>query len=162
MFFSHKYFIIIVILFLHDCGGGGSSESKVPPSNSSTASISANLTKVFLGNSAVITWSSSNASSCAASGNWSGDKSTSGSETFAMTNEGEQVFTITCGDISSNVAVTVSAQDFEGSCVNPHNAGIPRSYIGEYEIPLPQNSFGDEHRNGMGLKDHGGQWIYKA
>ena len=162
MFFSNKYFIIIVILFLNACGGGGSSESKVPPSNSSTASISANLTKVFLGNSAVITWSSSNASSCAASGNWSGDKSTSGSETFAMTNEGEQVFTITCGDISSNVAVTVSAQDFEGSCVNPHNAGIPRSYIGEYEIPLPQNSFGDEHLKGMGFKDYGVQWIYQA
>ena len=166
MFVSIKYYIIITFtLFLNACGGGGESssrESKIPLSNPATTLISASLTKVYLGNATIITWSSTNAPSCKASGSWSGDKSTSGSETFAMTNQGEQLFAITCGDISSNVTVTVSEEDFEGSCVNPHNANIPKSYLGEYEIPLPQNSFGDEHLKGMGFKDYGVQWIYQA
>ena len=141
------------------CGGSGDGGSD---SNSTTASISANPTKVFLGDSTVVSWSSANASSCTASGNWSGDKSISGSETVAMTYQGDQVFTITCGDASSNVTVTVSSEDFEGSCVNPHNANIPRSYIGEYELPIPQNSFGDNHLKVIGFKDYSARQPYHA
>ena len=148
------------------CGGsgnGGSNSNTVaPPSNSATASISVNPTKVFLGDSTVVSWSSANASSCIASGNWSGDKSTSGSETVTVTYQGDHVFTITCGDASSNVTVTVSSEDFEGSCVNPHNADIPRSYIGEYELPIPQNSFGDNHLKVIGFKDYSVRQPYQA
>ena len=148
------------------CGGsgnGGSNSNTVaPPSNSATASISVNPTKVFLGDSTVVSWSSTNASSCTASGNWSGDKSTSGSETVTVTYQGDHVFTITCGDASSNVTVTVSSEDFEGSCVNPHNADIPRSYIGEYELPIPQNSFGDNHLKVIGFKDYSVRQPYQA
>ena len=148
------------------CGGsgnGGSNSNTVaPPSNSATASISVNPTKVFLGDSTVVSWSSTNASSCIASGNWSGDKSTSGSENVTVTYQGDHVFTITCGDASSNVTVTVSSEDFEGSCVNPHNADIPRSYIGEYELPIPQNSFGDNHLKVIGFKDYSVRQPYQA
>ena len=42
-----------------------------------------------------------------------------------MTNQGDQVFSITCGGASSSVTVEVTTEDFEGSCVNPHNADIP-------------------------------------
>ena len=79
-----------------------------------------------------------------------------------MTFIGDQVFTITCGDASSNVTVTVSSEDFEGSCVNPHNADIPRSYIGEYELPIPQNSFGDNHLKVIGFKDYSVRQPYQA
>ena len=148
------------------CGGSGNGGSNIntvaPPSNSATASISVNPTKVFLGDSTVVSWSSNNASSCTASGNWSGDKSTSGSETVAVTYQGDHVFTITCGDASSDVTVTVSSEDFEGSCVNPHNADIPRSYIGEYELPIPQNSFGDNHLKVIGFKDYSVRQPYQA
>jgi hypothetical protein len=165
-FSNHSYFILIFTFFLSACGGGGgnagNSNTVTPPSKSAAASISASPTKVFMGNSTVISWSSSNASSCTASGGWSGDKATSGSETFAMTNDGEQVFTITCGDVSSNVTVIVTTQDFEGSCVTPHTAAIPQSYVGEYAVPFPEDSFGENHLRGMGFKDYGVQWIYQA
>ena len=158
--------IIFTTITMIGCGGSGNSGSDsntvAPPSNSATASISVNPAKVFLGDSTVVSWSSNNASSCTASGNWSGDKSTSGSETVAVTYQGDHVFTITCGDASSDVTVTVSSEDFEGSCVNPHNADIPRSYIGEYELPIPQNSFGDNHLKVIGFKDYSVRQPYKA
>jgi len=158
---------ILVAYLLSACGGGSSSSNEgveitPPPSNPTTASISASATKVFIGNTTAISWSSSNAASCTASGNWSGDKATSGSETIAMTNEGEQVFTLTCDGASSDVMVSVTSQDFEGSCVNPHTAAIPQSYVGGYEIPFPENSFGESHLRGMGFKDYGVRWIYQG
>ena len=158
--------IIFTTITMIGCGGSGNggsdSNTVAPPSNSATASISVNPTKVFLGDSTVVSWSSANASSCIASGNWSGDKSTSGSETVTVTYQGDHVFTITCGDASSDVTVTVSSEDFEGSCVNPHNADIPRSYIGEYELPIPQNSFGDNHLKVIGFKDYSVRQPYQA
>ena len=158
--------IIFTTITMIGCGGSGNggsdSNTVAPPSNSATASISVNPTKVFLGDSTVVSWSSTNVSSCTASGNWSGDKSTSGSETVTVTYQGDHVFTITCGDASSDVTVTVSSEDFEGSCVNPHNADIPRSYIGEYELPIPQNSFGDNHLKVIGFKDYSVRQPYQA
>jgi len=158
--------IIFTTIAIIGCGGSGNggsdSNTVAPPSNSATASISVNPTKVFLGDSTVVSWSSTNVSSCTASGNWSGDKSTSGSETVTVTYQGDHVFTITCGDASSDVTVTVSSEDFEGSCVNPHNADIPRSYIGEYELPIPQNSFGDNHLKVIGFKDYSVRQPYQA
>ncbi|MGB0936845.1 MAG: hypothetical protein ACPGTQ_05275 [Colwellia sp.] len=167
MFPYYKYYITLTaLLYLSACGGGGGSDSTneptPPPSNPITASISTSEEKVFLGNSTVITWSSTNASSCSASGNWTGDKSTSGSETVDLTTEGEQTFTITCDNISSNAIVNVTTQDFEGSCVNPHSAAIPQFYIGEYDIPFPENSFGETHLKAMGFKDYGIGWIYEG
>ena len=141
---------------MSSCGG----DTISPPSNLATAFISADPANVFLGNSTVISWNSTNASSCSASGYWSDDKSTSGSETFAMTNQGDQVFTITCGDASFSVTVTVSSEDFEGSCINPHSAKIKESYIGDYELPVPENQFGENHLKALGLKDYGVEWIY--
>ena len=156
--------IIFVTIAMASCGGGGSSGNNntvTPPSNSATVSISSSPSKVFLGNSTVVSWNSTNASSCEASGSWSGDKSTSGSETFAMTNLGDQVFTIRCGGASSNVTIIVSSEDFEGSCMNPHKANIPQSYLGEYKVPMAQNSFGDDHLKAVGFKDYGVEWIYQ-
>ncbi|MEQ3695456.1 MAG: hypothetical protein ABNH02_00620 [Pseudomonadales bacterium] len=163
MFFLNRHFILVATFFLGACGGGGSSgDPKAPPTSSVTASISASANKVFIGNSAVITWDSRNASACTASDSWSGDKSSSGSETLAMTTEGEQLFTITCDDVSVNVTITVTSQDFEGSCMNPHSAEIPQSYVGEYEIPFPENSFDQSHLRAMGFKDYGVRWIYQG
>jgi hypothetical protein len=160
---KENFVTLLAVVAMVSCGGGGGSgNAEVLTSNSATASISTNAIKVFLGDSAVLTWSSTNASSCTASGDWSGTKPISGSETVATTNQGDQFFAITCGDASSNVTVTVSAEDFEGSCLNPHISDIPHSYIGEYEIPMPQNSFGDDHLKSIGFKDYGVRWVYRA
>ena len=153
------------VLFLSACGGGGGSSTPTPESAptstpQATASIVANPTTVLQGDSVVISWNSSNASSCTASGYWSGTKSTSGNETVEMTSYSYQSFTITCGSASATATVQVNTEDSEGSCMNPHNADIHESYLGVYEMPMPQNMFGDDHIKSIGLKDYGVEWIY--
>ena len=69
-------------------GTGGSTTRSVtvsvnaPPPPAPTVSLSAAPTTVAAGGSTLLTWSSSNASSCTASGAWSGVKVTSGNETI--------------------------------------------------------------------------------
>ena len=128
--------IILSLALLSACGGGGGGSA---PTSQATASISASKKVVMQGESTVISWGSSNASSCTASGYWSGNKAISGSQTIALTGYGDQSFTVTCGTASSTVSVQVNTENSEGSCVNPHKADIYESYLGVYEIPMPQN-----------------------
>ena len=156
---------ITIMLMLTACGGGGGGSPEVSPStttnNPATVSISASSTTVLQGDSIVISWNSFNTSSCIASGYWSGNKATSGSETVNMTSQGDQSFTITCGNASSSFTVVVNIEDSEGSCTNPHNSDIHESYQGAYEVPMPQNSFNDDHLKAVGFKDYGVEWIYQ-
>jgi hypothetical protein len=59
-----------------------------------------------------ISWSSTNATSCSASGAWDGEKSTSGEEELIVTEGGEFNYIITCSSSSNsataNVIVTVN------------------------------------------------------
>ena len=161
--------LILSSLFLLSCGGGGGGGTQTPTPTSTpatppqdTASITADPAVVFQGDSTVISWNSSNASSCTASSYWSGSKATSGSETVPMTGDSDQILTITCGTASSSVTVQVKTEDFEGSCVNPHNAEIYESYLGVYPMPSPQNVFGEDHIKAVGFKDYGVEWIYNT
>ena len=151
-------------LALSACGGGsGSGSSNVEEGSNSTPvtiSISAEPLTVMVEESTTITWSSTNASSCKASGAWAGNKTLSGSESLAMNDFGEQTFTLTCGNVSSTIKASVNSDNSEGSCVNPHSAEIYQSYLGDYEVPMPQNFFSDENYKGVGLKDYGVEWIY--
>lgn len=54
-------------------------ESTTPPPPSPTVTLSANPTSVTAGGSSTLNWSSTNATSCTASGGWTGTKATSGS-----------------------------------------------------------------------------------
>lgn len=73
-------------------GGGGSDPAPVPPP---TVSISASPTSVTPGGSVTITWQSTNATSCAASGGWSGGKQPSGTEAISNLTS-TTTFTLTC------------------------------------------------------------------
>jgi hypothetical protein len=71
-------------LILTGCGGGGGSSASAPPTTppaAPTVTVSANLTSVEEGQFVQVTWASSNATSCEASGNWSGPLPLSGTET---------------------------------------------------------------------------------
>ena len=108
--------LIVLALFagaLTACGGGaggsgeGGAGAEGGGSGLPTVSLSANPMTVSVGGSSQLTWSSTNASSCAASGKWSGSKGTSGSEsTGSLTTTGS--FTITCSNAAGSVARTVS------------------------------------------------------
>jgi hypothetical protein len=75
-----------------------------------SVSLSANPTSISPGSSSTLTWSSSNATSCVASGGWSGSKSTSGSQ--SVTPSGTTTYTLTCsgagGSASQSATVSVS------------------------------------------------------
>ena len=81
--------ILLYVLGLAACGGGagpdsGGVTSALPPGSppAPTVSLSAAPSTVALNGSTLLTWSSSSASICSATGTWSGDKATSGSQTI--------------------------------------------------------------------------------
>src|SRR5580765_638086 len=76
-----------------------------------TVALSANPTSVASGGSSTLTWSSTNAASCSASGAWSGAKGTAGTEvTGALTSPG--TFSLACtgagGTASASATVTLA------------------------------------------------------
>ena len=83
-----------------------------PPTPAPTVSLSANPTTVTSGGSSTLTWSSTNATSCTASGGWNGTKATSGSQSTGPLSATTD-FSLTCfnstGDRGdATVRVTVS------------------------------------------------------
>src|ERR1700676_3737871 len=76
--FSMRKLLVGVLLLVASCGGGGDTKTvQTPPA---TASLSAAPTSVTAGGTSTLTWRSTNATSCAASGGWSGTQATSGTQ----------------------------------------------------------------------------------
>lgn len=92
------------------CGGGGSSGTPAPPSIAVTISVSP--TTITLGQPATVTWSSTNATGCTASGEWSGARATSGNEIVTPQSAGSKMFTLSCtgpnGNASNSATLTVT------------------------------------------------------
>ena len=144
----YRHIIIVPLLgILTACGGGGGGTdvagaiiggtvsgggSTGGNTSTPTVTLSASKTSIISGDSFTLTWSSANASSCTASGSWSGSKALTGSENLTLDNYGDYTFSIDCSGATSSVQVSVSDEDSEGSCINPHNAKIKQSYIGDY------------------------------
>ena len=78
-----------------------------------TISLSASPTTVTMNGSTTINWSSKRASDCAASGDWSGSKATSGSQTIGSL-KADSTFTLSCsglgGSINESISITVAAE----------------------------------------------------
>jgi hypothetical protein len=86
-----------------------------------TVSLSASPTSVAAGGSSTLTWSSTNATSCTASGGWSGDKATSGSQSVSPA--ATTTYTLGCtgpgGSAQASATVTVLAgPTFTGSATS--------------------------------------------
>ncbi len=87
-------------------GGGSGGSTPIAPALSFNASVSS----VTSGGSATLTWSSSNANSCSASGSWSGTQPTSGSQ--SLTNlYATSTYALSCsgsgGSVSQSVTVNI-------------------------------------------------------
>jgi hypothetical protein len=82
-----------VYLYRHSPGSAGGS----PP----TVSLNANPTAVTSGQTSTLTWSATNATSCTASGGWSGNKAASGSQTTAPITA-STTYRLTCSNQSGN------------------------------------------------------------
>ena len=75
---SHNYLLLLFVVASCGGGGGGGSSEPVVPAATITFSISDN--QIYIGETVTLNWSTSNATSCTASGSWSGSKALSGSE----------------------------------------------------------------------------------
>src|SRR3989344_3037698 len=82
------------------------------PTPAPTVSLSASATSVNSGGSSTLTWSSTNATSCTASGAWSGTKATGGSQTLTnLISTG--TYTLSCtgsgGTTVQSVTIAITA-----------------------------------------------------
>ena len=103
-----QYFVTsALVLALNACGGG--SKETPPNVNPTTPSvnISLNKTTLYTGQTATLSWSSSNANSCVASGAWSGSQTTSGSLNITALNIGANTYTLSCSSASGSSTQSV-------------------------------------------------------
>ena len=117
MNFNKKYFISFI--FIVSCGGGSGGSSSAPPPiippNPSINSFSSSAESIYVNESILLSWTTANSSSCTASGDWSGEKATSGSEAIIPDEIKTYAFTLTCSgaqgtqDATASIAVSVIA-----------------------------------------------------
>ena len=127
--------IAVSVLALYGCGGGSSSS---PPTPAATVTISISPSAVTVGGSTTVTWSSANATSCAAGGAWSGAQATSGTATIKATTAGLQSVSLTCtgpGGSGTQAApltvaspLAVAALNFPPAPIETNSAGDCVSY----------------------------------
>ena len=114
----NTYFISLI--FIVSCGGGsggGSSSLSSPPTfpNPTINSFSSSAETIYVNESILLSWSTTNSSSCSGSGDWSGQKATGGNETIDPNEIKTYSFTLTCSggigtqDATTSIAVNVIA-----------------------------------------------------
>ena len=107
------------------CGGGGGGGSAPVPAP--TASLHASTTTVGVGGSATLTWSSTNATSCTASGGWSGGLATSGSQSTGALSK-NATFTLSCtgsGGTSQPATVSIVAAPLPTAALSANPTVVP-------------------------------------
>jgi hypothetical protein len=113
------------VAFLVGCGGGGSSSSSTTTAPTVTFSLS--QFKVALGSPATLTWSSTDSTTCTASGAWSGAHAASGTSVQTPTSSGSAIYTLTCtgagGVASKSLALVVPIPVLKSSYENKAAAG---------------------------------------
>ena len=100
-----KKLIYFSFFFLISCGGGGNNSSESP---SPIVSISASKTTLLIAGNSILQWSSTNASSCTASGGWSGEYGISGTKTINIASLGTTIYSITCSGTGGSKTASVS------------------------------------------------------
>ena len=132
-----KFWIIFSVTFLVSCGGGGgggSSEPAPPPTPAASVNLSADPLSVLVGNQTTLTWSTSYASSCSASGSWSGSKPTAGTEDVSIEATGDNQFTLTCSGSGGSGSDSVTVEGYENV-----SGFVVDGYITGAEIFIDQN-----------------------
>ncbi len=136
-------------------GAGGNSPTRnvtitVTPVAAPTLSLTANPTTISSGGSSVLTWNTSNATSCTASGGWTGTKSVNGSETVGPLTQ-TTTYTLTCtgtgGSVNRNATVTINggAASLQGSVDSSYidRFGDNRIYVFSGSGATPDDFDGD-------------------
>ena len=114
---NFSIYILTLSFILASCGGGGGGSDPAPitppaPPSSVTMSFEINKKSIDYGDNLILSWSSSNATSCNASGDWQGSKATSGEETIEASRDGVLEFSIECNNSSSSANMEIKAVAF--------------------------------------------------
>jgi hypothetical protein len=113
MFRKKTCLVSLLIIFLLGCEGGDAGGGAPPALEPSpTSSLSASSNSVILDTLVTITWSSTNATSCKASGAWSDIKATSGLEEVTISTPGNNKFTITCVGAGGSRSASVTVEGY--------------------------------------------------
>lgn len=108
---SSRFAIVVLsAVVLAACGGGGGGGSNSTPAP--TVTLTASPATINSGATSQLTWSSTNATSCTASGGWTGARATSGTEATAVLSA-TTVFNLSCsgtgGSGQASATVTLLA-----------------------------------------------------
>jgi hypothetical protein len=100
---SSLYILSLAFIFT-SCGGGGGGGStpSAPAPQNISVSLTSSSDSAEVNSSITLTWSSTLATSCSASGAWSGSKGTSGSESITIGVGGSNTFTLSCSATGAN------------------------------------------------------------
>ena len=107
-------YIITSLFIISSCGGGGGGggAAAVQKLAATISSFTSSIFSTEVGSSVEITWSSANASSCSASGGWSGTKAVNGSETIEVSSVGDTTYTLTCSGEGGNASRTITIEGY--------------------------------------------------
>ncbi len=116
--------------------GTSASSSAVLAVTSGTAPATPTLTlgstSVAVGSSTTLAWSSAGATSCTASGAWSGTLAASGSETITPTYVGAETYTLICNNLGGQTAAVSVTLNATAPAVKP---AAPTLTLGSSSIP---------------------------
>ena len=109
--FKHS-FIVASVFVLSSCGGGGGGAAAVAKLAAVITSFTSSIVSGEVGGTVDISWASSNATSCSASGAWTGTKSTGGSESVTISSTGANQFSLTCEGAGGNATKIISVDGY--------------------------------------------------
>jgi hypothetical protein len=106
-------FLLTSIFLISACGGGGGGGSAPAPLPTIDSFTASSLADTLVGSTLQLSWTSTNATSCSASGAWTGSKSSSGTESVTVSINGTNTFSLTCsGTGGSSTPSSVSVKGF--------------------------------------------------
>ena len=98
------------LLLVTGCGGGGAANTTSPPPALPVLSLSSSQEQVRVNTEFVLTWSSSNATSCSASGDWSGNKTLSGDEKISEEVAGTKIYSLSCSGAGGEQSMSIEVE----------------------------------------------------
>ncbi len=111
---SKSIYILTSIFIISSCGGGGGGGGGSLPQliAATISSFTSTSPSALVGSTVDLSWSSANASSCNASGAWSGSKAVSGTETVTIETAGNLTFSLTCIGEGGNASRSVTIEGY--------------------------------------------------
>jgi len=134
--------VFLAFIFVVSCGGGGGGGSTPSPNPAPSVNLSASQSEQLVNSNVTLTWSSSNATSCSASGDWSGTKDISGSEDVPIGKVGSNTYSLACsgaGGNRSDAVIVVGYRNTDGIVVDGYISGAD-VFIDENDNFINDNS----------------------